>query len=260
MPEIAVLALSSADEDAAAELAVSLGLPQVATGADPRHCENSVALLTVMNGALALQMTGRGVPGPVSVDFGAADMRHRRRSGHNELLGKAVGAGKQPGLRVIDATAGLGRDSFVLADLGCYVTLCERNPIIAHLLESGLCRAQSGDDPWLLEVSSRMQLHRAAAQALEVAADVIYLDPMFPQREKSAAVKKEMALFQWLLQGEPEDADELLAWALLQDVARVVVKRPPRAALLGAKAPSHVIQGKAVRYDVHVRRSLSREL
>jgi 16S rRNA (guanine1516-N2)-methyltransferase len=260
LPDIAVLALSAADEQAAAELAVTLGLPQLETGADPRRCEHSIALLTVMNGVLALQMTGRGAPGPVAVDFGTAAMRHRRRSGHNELLGKAVGVGKQADLRVIDATAGLGRDAFVLADLGCNVTLCERNPLIACLLESGLRRAYGGEDPWLQEVSRRMQLHCGAAQELDVTADVIYLDPMFPQRDKSAAVKKEMAVFQLLLEGEAEDGDELLAWALLQDVARVVVKRPPRAALLGAKAASHVIQGKAVRYDVHVRRSFSKEL
>ena len=112
----------------------------------------------------------------------------------------------------------------------------------------------------MTEVSSRMHLHCGAAQELDVAADVIYLDPMFPQRGKSAAVKKEMALFQLLLEGEQEDGDELLTWALSRDVARVVVKRPPRAAALGGVAPSHVIQGKAVRYDVHVRRSLQIEL
>jgi 16S rRNA (guanine1516-N2)-methyltransferase len=103
-----------------------------------------------------------------------------------------------------------------------------------------------------------MQLYRGAAQELDVAADVIYLDPMFPQRDKSAAVKKEMALFQLLLAAEPDDSDELLAWALTRDVARVVVKRPLRAGTLGGIEPSHTIEGKAVRYDVHVKRSVFR--
>ena len=99
-------------------------------------------------------------------------------------------------------------------------------------------------------------LHCGMAQQIDVAADVIYLDPMFGQRDRSAAVKKEMATFQLLLEGEPEDGADLLAWALTQDVARVVVKRSPKATALGGIKPSHVIQGKAVRYDVHVRRSL----
>jgi 16S rRNA (guanine1516-N2)-methyltransferase len=260
LPGIAVVALSPEDEQLAAELSHSLGLPLLATGTDPRRCDSCVAQLTVNRDILALQLTGKKAPGPVLVDFGAGGMRHRRSSGHNELMGRAVGIGKRAGLRVIDATAGLGRDSFVLADLGCKVTLCERNPIVASLLESGLHAAQDGSDPWLVEVASRMQLHRGSAQTLDVSADVIYLDPMFPQRDKSAAVKKEMALFQMLLEGEPEDGDDLLGWALSQSVARVVVKRPARAQALGGIEPSHAIQGKAVRYDVHVRRSLQSEL
>lgn len=256
MPDLAVLALSPADERPAAQLAADLGLAQLPTGTDPRCCKEPVALLTVAGEYLALQLTGKGAPGPVMVNFGAAAMRHRRRAGHNELLGKAVGVGKRPDLSVIDATAGLGRDSFVLADLGCSVTLCERNPIVARLLQSGLQVARNGDDPWLAGVSCRMQLHCGMAQDLDAAADVIYLDPMFGQRDKSAAVKKEMATFHLLLEGEPEDGADLLRWALTQDVARVVVKRSLRATALGGISPSHVIRGKAVRYDVHVHRSL----
>ena len=256
MPAIGVAAVSREDERTAAEFAQFLGLPLLAAGTEPRRCADYSALLTVRGSALALQPTGPGAPGPVAVDFGAGAMRHRRRSGHNELLGKAVGVGKRPGLHVIDATAGLGRDSFVLADLGCQVIMCERNPIVACLLASGLERALHGGDPWLERVCGRMQLHRDAAQSLHVNADVIYLDPMFPARDKRAAVKKEMALFQLLLAGDPQDGEELLSWALAEDVARVVVKRPPRAAALGGIEPSHTIRGKAVRYDVHVRRSL----
>ena len=75
---------------------------------------------------------------------------------------------------------------------------------------------------------------------------------MFPQRDKSAAVKKEMALFQFLLQGEEDSNEQLLQWALDCPVARVVVKRPPKAPALAGLTPSHSIKGKSVRYDVHV--------
>ena len=96
------------------------------------------------------------------------------------------------------------------------------------------------------------------AESFLAGVDVICLDPMFPQRDKSAAVKKEMVLFQALLETDasPDAADQLLAWALLQDVARVVVKRPVRAPHLGETQPSHAVSGKAVRFDVYVKRAL----
>tara|TARA_R100000005_G_scaffold96160_1_gene81092 strand:- start:7041 stop:7889 length:849 start_codon:yes stop_codon:yes gene_type:complete len=222
------------------------------------------ALLWVGADALSLQaVAARGrSPGPISVDFGGAAMRHRRRGGQNELLGKAVGVSKKPALAVLDATAGLGRDSFVLADLGCAVVLAEREPVVLALLDDGLERAARTGDAWLNRVAGRMTLHRGEAATLPAGVlstlDVIYLDPMFPERDKSAAVKKEMALFQTLFAGDttPDDAAQLLDWALGCDVARVVVKRPLRAPSLTHQQPSHTIAGKAVRYDVYVLRSL----
>jgi 16S rRNA (guanine1516-N2)-methyltransferase len=87
---------------------------------------------------------------------------------------------------------------------------------------------------------------------------VIYLDPMFPERSKQAAVKADLALLQDVLQEQQQDdATALLGWALQQDVARVVVKRPLRAPDLGGRAPSHTLRGKAVRFDVHVLRGLA---
>jgi 16S rRNA (guanine1516-N2)-methyltransferase len=163
----------------------------------------------------------------------------------------------------LDATAGLGRDAFVLADLGCEVALCEREAVIVELLRSGLQIASGSDDPWLAGVAQRMCLYphdarQMAAQEMQ-RVDVIYLDPMFPRRAKSAAVKKEMALFQLLLEPstDPQDADALLLWALRQDTARVVVKRPAKAPQLAALAPSHCISGTSVRYDVYVQRKLA---
>jgi len=260
--DLALLATDPRDDVVAAELAERLGLPLLPTGSDPASCDEVDAVLVVNGGCLSLQQTGRGAPGPVTVDFGSSAMRHRRRSGHNELLGRSVGVGKKSPLWVVDATAGLGRDSFVLADLGCEVTLCEREPVIVELLRAGMCVATGHCDPWLDGVLGRMRLHPADARSLPAdllrEVDVIYLDPMFPQRGKSAAVKKEMALFQLLLDkpGTQQDADELLGWALRQGAARVVVKRPPRAATLQGQQPSHSVAGKAVRYDVYVRRKL----
>ncbi len=258
------LAVSSAEpgcSERAGRLARELGLPLLSPDLSAVDCaDRFAALLQLAPDGLALLQTGPGAPGPVRIDFGSAAMRHRRRAGHNELLGRAVGWRRERSLRVLDATAGLARDAFVLADLGCEVRLCERHPAIAALLQDALTRAAADDDPWLRERAARMQLlpgdAREGRGARDV--DVICLDPMFPERRKSAAVKKEMALFHLLL-GVPEDESdgaELLHWALQQDVARVVVKRPPRAPLLGGRKPSHQLGGKAVRFDVHVLRAL----
>jgi 16S rRNA (guanine1516-N2)-methyltransferase len=262
MGQMALIAATAADEDYAARLALRLGLPLLATGMDAVDCAQASAVLVVSGQCLALQQTGRGAPGPVVVDFGSPGMRHRRRSGSSELLGRAVGWGKKSRLRVVDATAGLGRDAFVLADLGCEVDLCEREPVIVELLRAGLDSASGSGDPWLAGAVRRMHLcpgdARQSAASRMQGVDVICLDPMFPQRSKSAAVKKEMALFQMLLghSTDQQDADALLHWALLQDTARVVVKRPARAPHLAALQPSHCISGKSVRYDVYVNRSL----
>jgi 16S rRNA (guanine1516-N2)-methyltransferase len=260
--ELALLPATAADAACAADLAQRLGLPLLASGSDPAGCDTHHALLIVEGRALRLQRTGRGVPGPVAVDFGSPEMRHRRHAGARELLGRAVGQGGKKMLRVLDATAGLGTDAFVLADQGSEVVLCERDPVIAELLRSGLQVAASSRDPWLVSVVQRMFLCPGDVRALASGnlqdVDVIYLDPMFPPRRKTAAVRKEMALFHTLLARaiDPLDADALLLWALQQDTARVVVKRPAKAPCLAAQQPSHTISGKSVRYDVYVHRKL----
>jgi 16S rRNA (guanine1516-N2)-methyltransferase len=256
---IEVLALSPADELAARALAQQLRLPLCQPGTDVRDYVSAQLLLICSEQEIVLQQTGRSAPGPITVEFGSAAMRHRRRGGHNELLGKAVGLSRKPGIAVLDATAGLGRDSFILADLGCRVCLCERNDIVFQMLASGLSKAAKSSDEWLRAVVQRMSLYsgdvREVVGSELHATEVIYLDPMFPERGKRAKVKKEMALFHQLL-GAGEDSDELLVWALQQEVARVVVKRPPKAPQLAGHKPSHVIAGKAVRYDVYVLRGL----
>ena len=250
------------DESRSAQLAVRLKLPLLAAAVDARHCCEYQAILIVEGQRLAVQVTGKGAPGPLEVDFGSGAMRHRRKGRANEMLGRAIGVGKKPDIHVLDGTAGLGRDAFVLADSGCRVTLCERSPIVAELLRSGIDRALCSDDPWLKAVSERMALHEGEVKEMSpllAEVDVIYLDPMFPARDKSAAVKKDMAVFQQLL-GNPLDdpaSDDLLPWALAQDVARVVVKRPARSLELAGQPPSHCIRGKTVRYDVYVLRSLN---
>lgn len=257
--DVAVAPVTSTLAEQARVLSRRLDLPLLPVTVDARSVATHSLVLLITAEGLRLQLTGARAPGPVGVDFGNAAMRHRRRPGGNELLGRAVGVGRKSPLAVLDATAGLGRDAFVLADIGCHVTLCERNRVLAELLEAAIVSARGAGDPWLSEAAGRLELHRGDAReagaSVVPGVDVIYLDPMFPARDKSAAVKKEMATLQALL-GDDDDAAALFDWAVAQDVARVVVKRPPRAPALGGQSPSHCISGKAVRYDVVVLRGL----
>lgn len=211
--------------------------------------------LTLQDGALVLRNADLPKQGDILVDFASGAATHRRKfgGGKAEGIAKAVGFNKKPGLTVIDATAGLGRDAFVLASLGAMVTLVERNPVVAALLADGLRRGardpQTAD--WLPQ---RMQLvHLPALDALHSlpAPDVVFLDPMFPPREKSALVKKEMRAFHDVV-GADDDADALLAPALALAKHRVVVKRPGYAEFLAGKKPTMSIEGKNNRFDVYV--------
>ncbi|CAM3404368.1 class I SAM-dependent methyltransferase [Shewanella violacea] len=193
----------------------------------------------------------------ISVDFVSGAVAHRRKfgGGRGQSIAKAVGLKQAVNPSVVDGTAGLGRDAFVLASLGCTVTMVERHPVVAALLEDGLRRAYEDADigDWMRE---RMILvHGSSLESvieLGKEIDVVYLDPMYPHREKSALVKKEMRVFQSLV-GADMDADGLLAPAIALATKRVVVKRPDYAEDLDGVKPSMVIATKKNRFDVYVK-------
>ena len=195
--------------------------------------------------------------GAVFVDFASDALSFRRLhgGGRKESIAKAIGIKGDYVPHVLDATAGLGRDAFVLASLGCKVDMIERSPVVAALLEDGLKRAE--DHPELSSwLNDRMQLFHGVSYDLlnEWSAsrpDVVYLDPMFPHRKKSALVKKEMRIFQQML-GPDEDADKLLQPALQLARRRVVVKRPDSAPWLEETKPSMAISSKKHRFDVYI--------
>ncbi|MBK7464075.1 MAG: class I SAM-dependent methyltransferase [Betaproteobacteria bacterium] len=250
-PRIRVEALDPAYESAAASWAARLQLPT--------HGEAEYALQVGASGVQFVEL-GPLAAGPVRVDFVEGAVAHRRLfgGGSGQMIAKAVGiqAGVRP--RVLDATAGLGRDAFVLAELGCSVTLIERQALIAALLEDGLLRAQA--DPEVAPIVARMCL--LCGNAIELMAawaseppQVIYLDPMFPHRDKSAQVKKEMRLFRPLA-GNDDDAPALLAAALKLATHRVVVKRPRKAPAIAGEKPGYVLEGKSSRFDIYPKKAL----
>ena len=207
-------------------------------------------------GGLALCDAAAPRDEPLRVDFHAGALGFRQRAGfrRDELLARAVGVKGKVLPRVLDATAGLGRDAFMLASLGCEVKLCERNPVVHALLEDGLQRALACGD---LDAVGRMQLgaHDAAVYLHDDASlgahEVVVLDPMFPERSKSALVKKPMRMFHALV-GADDDAGALLDLAMRRALRRVVVKRPLHADYLAGRKPNLDYRGKAVRFDVYL--------
>ncbi len=195
--------------------------------------------------------------GAIYVDFVEGKARHRLLfgGGKGQDIAKAIGVNKHKDLQVVDATAGLGREAFVLASLGCQVTLLERSPLMHALLDDGLQRAANSNDSQLHAIISRMHLVHTDARSwlktTEHQADVVYLDPMFPERQKSALVQKEMRCLHEVV-GEDLDSAELLGLARQMAKLRVTVKRPRLAPELAQLKPAFVISGKAVRYDVYL--------
>lgn len=200
---------------------------------------------------------------PIRADFVTGAVAHRRRfgGGRGQLVAKACGFGKGVVPQVVDATAGLGRDAFVLASLGAQVLMVERIAAIHALLASAVSQALANEE--VAEIAARLSLRYAdsATELAEAVADwphqpqVVHLDPMFPHREKSALVKKEMRVFRELA-GADDDAPRLLEAALDIATHRVVVKRPRKAPPIDGPPPQHVLEGKTSRYDLYVHRSL----
>jgi len=215
------------------------------------------ALMALVMTPQHLELRKRDEPklGGIFVDFTGGAMAHRRKfgGGRGEAVAKAVGikSGYLPD--VVDATAGLGRDAFVLASVGCRVRMLERNPVVAALLDDGLQRGYQDAEigGWLRERLTL--LHASSLTALTDITpqpDVVYLDPMYPHKQKSALVKKEMRVFQTLV-GADEDADGLLEPARLLAKKRVVVKRPDYAPPLAEVVTQSAVTTKSHRFDIY---------
>ena len=186
-------------------------------------------------------------------DFVQGAVNHRLLfgGGRGQDLPKAVGmkGGQSPS--IIDATAGLGRDAFLLASLGSQVTLIERSDIIHALLADGIEAARKAGGRHK-EISGRMTLIHGDSISLlpQMHADVVVIDPMHPPRQKSALVKSEMRAIRAIV-GVDDDQRQLIKTALAMAAKRVVLKWPAKAVPLdGLQQASHQIIGKSIRYDV----------
>ncbi len=252
VPDTGLFCTHPALDHSAQRLCRRYGLPRL------RRAPDRGWYLRLDSDGLSLPNADDPASGAVQVDFVGGTLGHRLRfgGGRGQPLARAMGL--KPGFNpaVWDATAGLGRDAFVLASLGCHVTLCERSPVLAALLDDGLQRAmlnaEIGD--W---VQTRMALrfgdsaHELAALEVQQAPDTVYLDPMYPPGKSSVLVKKEMQAVQQLV-GADTDSGALLDVALTVARRRVVVKRPRRAPPIAGRRPSASVESKKTRYDIYV--------
>ena len=249
--QIAIVLSCSDREEESIQLAQRLDLPLVSSREElTAECKFYIAY-----GAegLSLCMTGKAAPGPVRVDF--SDPRLQYRIGDatkSQGIVKAVGLKGSKHPAILDATAGMGKDAFLLASLGCRVHMLERSAVVHALLEDGLQRARVDLDKH--SIVSRLSLEHGEFGAdlqCDSKVDVIYLDPMFPDRTKSARVKKNMFVLQKLLAGEQQN-EKLLVQALNCARKRVVVKRAKTAPHLTAITPDIEFKGSSSRYDVYL--------
>ncbi|ANZ22760.1 16S rRNA methyltransferase [Buchnera aphidicola (Diuraphis noxia)] len=219
-----------------------------------KHDENCPITLIVNSNSLELHNRRNPKQNPIKVDFTSKKNIYRCRSiQKNEILAKVVGIKNSYYPIILDATAGLGSDAFILSFLGCRVFMVERNPIIAALLKDGLDRGYQDTKigSWL---KKRLQLifddsfHIIKSTVLEP--DIIYIDPMYPLRKKTSLPKKNMQIFRTLI-GKDDDAKNLLTLSRTVAKKRIVVKRPYYAKPLSKDKINFVIRGKTHRFDIY---------
>ncbi|MBT8145999.1 MAG: class I SAM-dependent methyltransferase [Gammaproteobacteria bacterium] len=264
MPAVAVAisrALSysdanSANVDLATALAEELGLP-VVQAEDLADSEFEFVLRYGEKG-LELDSLQPGHLGPIRVDFEHPTFAYRVKDRVNsQAITRAVGV--KPGMlpEVLDATAGLGKDAYLLASAGCMTKLLENNNIVHALLRDGIKRASHSEDSRVRETVAKMELSLISLKQFAESKpryDVVYLDPMFPAKRKSARVKKDMFMLQKYFERMKNAKEEggLLSDAFTIARRRVVVKRPLRAPDMEEMAPTFRLTGRSSRYDVYV--------
>lgn len=190
---------------------------------------------------------------PLRIDFltGKNAFRAAHARIKDEAIARACGLGKANHETILDGTAGLARDAFILAQLGAQVALNERHPVVRELLADALARLYQHQPDWQTRLYLLPPDQLTALDAKSF--DVVYLDPMYPSsdRKAKAAVKKDMQMFHQLV-GSDADADDLFVPARRIARQRVVVKRPQHAGFLGGVTPHTQVVSKKHRFDIYL--------
>ncbi len=243
--KVVIYVENMAKSQQAKRLALTLKLPIV-----DHYSDELVLALTSWGLELRLPLKNTK---PIYVDFLSKEIARRlmKSRGRHELIARAVGIKGDFLPFVLDATAGFGKDSIVLANLGCKVVMIERSPVIGALLRDGLNRAANKAPELIKNISLHLTDAKKFLQTTNEPIDVIYLDPMFPERVKSSLVRKEMRILKEIV-GSDEDAAQLFAIASQYARKRIVVKRPRYAPTITERVPDIVFKARASRFDVYM--------
>ena len=258
---IIIEVVGSARISEASSVAKALGLPIVYRDVgETRGRFEAEFVLSFTDQRVELVSLWPRAPGPLYCDFryGANGFRIRHINTRHELLLRVIrgrhAKGAWPG--VLDATAGLGRDSFLLAAAGCFVFPIERNPIVHALLRSGLHQAR--EDPCLESIACRIEepilgdtVTEMKQLVLQRHITVVYLDPMFTPDALNGKPKKEMQILSRLVGEHSHDEQDLFTAARVIPGVRVIVKRARHAPPLAGAAPNRAAIGRSVRYDIY---------
>ncbi len=237
LPHKKMLAIKSdaAGSRLANHLAAFLDAPIIAQTQLP----SSRFLLEINHNRLSLRSVCQPELKPICLDFNIV----RTHKGKDPLL-RAIGANTRS---VIDATAGWCTDALHLARHGIDVLAIEQNHLVITLVSDA---AQKIDDA---DVRNRLTLMDGNSvdllDSLEQSPDVIYLDPMYPQKKKKSVPRKELALLRDIV-GMQDNSQQLFERAMLWAKQRVVVKRPHYAEPLAAGKAGET-RGKLVRFDIY---------
>lgn len=199
--------------------------------------------------------------GNLEIDFLSAKLkwRYERINRAQEPLLRALDWHSEAPQTLFDLTAGLGRDSLMLLHAGFTVTMFERDPVLQVLLGEAVKRFQAEKPVDASRLTFIAEDAGAYLTRLIVGnvngnasvPDLIYMDPMYPEREKSALVKKELRIIRNRV-GADHDSEILLEKALQTGAKRVVVKRPSHAPFVGDKSPHHSVESPNTRFDVYM--------
>jgi len=202
--------------------------------------------LIYLNHQLALDYPELGKP--LTVDFQQSRYAVKNNL-KKELLAKAVGIKKNIFPSICDITAGFGQDAYLLYMLGCEVKLVERSEIIAKLLQDGLFRANCDMELFIGEAKDYLN----DLLKTKIQPDVIYFDPIFPDKNASALSQKSARILR-AIAGKDEDSAEVFELALKAAKKRVVVKRGLYSNFISAKydKPDIIYKGKCIRFDVYL--------
>lgn len=217
--------------------------------------------LQLIYGEERIELYDKQLNTSIYVDFVNGALAHRQQfgGGRGQAIAKAMGLKQSKNPKVLDVTAGLARDAYILATLGCRMTLVEKSPILSTLIQDGVNRGLEHEQSRPI-LSDNFIIHNQDSINFLKNLDknhypeIIYLDPMYPDRKKSALVKKDMQILQRLL-GKDENSEALLETALSYATERVVVKRPVHAPQLTKTRPTTSIHSKKTRYDIYITRS-----